>query len=52
MPEPAGGVYPAPPFHASTNWRNRPTVTWYLSSRKPLTLAGSASPLGPVPPFT
>src|SRR5580658_8641821 len=29
------------------NWRNRPTVTRYLSKRKLLTVAGAASPIGP-----
>src|ERR1017187_6390234 len=51
LPAPAGGVEPDPPLHALTNWRNRPTVTRYLSSRKPLTVAGSASPVAPVPVF-
>jgi hypothetical protein len=54
MPEPAGGVQPVPPSGgktAFTNWRKRPTVTSYLSSRKLFTVAGSASPVGPLPEF-
>ncbi len=53
FPEPAGGRQPRPRScsTAFTNWRNRPTVTRYLSRRKPLTVAGSASPVGPPPVF-
>src|SRR5580658_5491390 len=40
-----------PLFQALTNSRNRPTVTRYLSSRNPLTVAGSASAVGPPPEF-
>jgi hypothetical protein len=51
LPDPAGGVYPLPLFHAATKARNRPTVTSYLSSRYPVSDAGSASPVGPPPVF-
>ena len=49
MPEPTGGTHPAPPFHACTNRRKRPTVTSYLSSLKSLTVAGAAVAVGPLP---
>src|SRR5580704_13140080 len=47
LPEPGFAFQPSPPFQAFTNCRNRPTVTSYLSRRKVLTVAGSASPAGP-----
>src|SRR5580658_3350719 len=47
LPEPPAGIQP--PFHALTNCRNRPTVTRYLSRRKLLTVAGSATPVAPLP---
>src|SRR5215469_10466897 len=54
------GAYQDPPSHVSTNCRNRPTVTSYLSSRNPLIVVDwyPASPAIPgtirlnVPPGT
>ena len=52
LPAPALGRQP--PTHASTNFRNRPTVTSYLSRRKSLIVAGFAVPVPRlnVPPVT
>ena len=52
LPLPALGLQPA--THASTNLRNRPTVTSYLSKRKSLIVAGAvvSVPRLNVPPVT
>jgi hypothetical protein len=50
MPLPLAGGNPALAVMALTNWRKRPTVTRYLSSRNPLTLAGSAKFAAPPAP--
>src|SRR5262245_5456362 len=53
LPAPSVGRQPVPPSPASTaltNWRKRPTVTSYLSSRKSLTVAGSVPGFGDASP--